>query len=79
MGRRLGQARALHRIERDLVASDPGLDALFLSLSGLGGGKGMPDMEKIRPGPLRLLARLGRRAYRHQPDEDWHIRGRTVR
>jgi hypothetical protein len=55
----LGHGRALRRIERDLADSDPSLDALFLSFSATARGEKMPRVEKIRTGPLRLLARLG--------------------
>jgi len=40
MGRRMSQRRALRRIERDLVRSDPRLNALFIELTGLGRDQG---------------------------------------
>ena len=62
MGRRMSQRRALRRIERDLVRSDPRLNALSTELTGLGGDKEMPVTEQISTGPHWLPARLGRRA-----------------
>jgi hypothetical protein len=62
MGRRMSQRRALRRIERDLVRSDPGLNALFIDLTGLGRDKEMPVTEQIPTGPHWLPVRLGRRA-----------------
>ena len=62
MGRRMSQRRALRRIERDLVRSDPRLSALFMELTGLGRDKEMPVTEQIPTGPHWLPARLGRRA-----------------
>ena len=62
MGRRMSQRRALRRIERDLVRSDPRLNALFIELTGLGRDKEMPVTEQIPPGPYWLSARRGRRA-----------------
>ena len=61
-GERMSQRRALRRIERDLVRSDPRLNALFTELTGLGGDKEMPVTEQISTGPHWLPARLGRRA-----------------
>jgi hypothetical protein len=66
MNSRLGRDRALRAIERDLVRSDPRLNALFLALTGLAAGKKMPDTEKIRTGPFRQLAWLGRRTDHHR-------------
>ena len=60
MNRHPGRRRALRAIERDLVRSDPRLNALFLSLTGLANGRKMPDTEKIQTSPLRRLAQLGR-------------------
>ena len=57
----MSQRRALRRIERDLVRSDPCLNALFLKLTGLGRDKEMPVTEQIRTGPRWLPARPGRR------------------
>jgi len=51
MGRRMSQRRALRRIERDLVRSDPHLNALFIELTGLGGDQEMPVTERIPAGP----------------------------
>ena len=77
MGRRMSQRRALRRIERDLVRSDPRLNALFIELTGLGRDKEMPVTEQIPAGPHWLPARLGRRA-RSPEGEDWRAR-RTIR
>jgi hypothetical protein len=41
------QLRILRRIERDIAASDPGLDALYLGFARRTGGRDMPRMEKI--------------------------------
>ena len=62
MGGRINQWRALRRIERDLVRSDPRLSALFMELTGLGRDKEMPVTEQIPTGPHWLPVRLGRRA-----------------
>jgi hypothetical protein len=76
---RLGQGRALRRIERELARSDPRLAALFLSVAGLGKGKAMPEAEMIRARPGWLPTRLGRRADRHRTGEDGCARPRTIR
>ena len=78
MNRRMSQRRALRRIERDLVRSDPRLDALFIELTGLGRDNEMPVTEQIPTGPHWLLARLGRRT-RHRAGEDGRARPRTIR
>ena len=62
MGRCMSQRRALRRIERDLVRSDPCLNARFMELTGLGRDKEMPATEQIPTRPRWLPARLGRRA-----------------
>ena len=62
MGRRMSQRRALRKIERDLVRSDPHLNALFIELTGLGRDEEMPVTEQIPTGPHWLPARRGRRA-----------------
>ena len=62
MGGRISQRRALRRIERDLVRSDPRLNAVFMALTGLGRDKEMPVTEQIPTGPHWLPVRLGRRA-----------------
>ena len=77
-GERMSQRRALRRIERDLVRSDPRLDALFIELTGLGRDKEMPVTEQIPTGPHWLPARLGRRT-RRRAGEDWRARPRTIR
>jgi hypothetical protein len=59
MFRRLGRRRVLGRIERDLADSDPRLDDLFLSFNQRASGGKMPRTEKIRTGPLGLIARMG--------------------
>ena len=71
MNLRLTRRRALREIERDLAASDPRLDELFLSFTRQARGEKIPGAEKIRTMPLRLLARLGPQADRHQPVENW--------
>jgi hypothetical protein len=71
MNLRLTRRRAIREIERDLAASDPRLDELFLSFTRLARGQKIPGGEKIRTMPLRLLARLGPQADRHQPGENW--------
>jgi hypothetical protein len=65
----LGRRRALRNIERHLADSDRNLDELFCSFSELVRDELMPRTEKIRAGPIRLLALLGR----------WSDRGRAVR
>jgi len=66
MSGRLGHGRALRRIERELARSDPRLNALFLSVTGLGKGKAMPEAEMIRARAGWRPARLRRRAGRHR-------------
>lgn len=78
MSGRLGQGRALRRIERELARSDPRLAALFLSVAGLGRGKAMPEAEMIRARAGWLPARLGRRADRHRAGEDGRTRPQTM-
>ena len=78
MNRRMSQRRALRRIERDLVRSDPRLNSLFIALTGLGRDEEMPVTERIPTGPQWLPARLGRRT-RHRASEDWRARPRTIR
>jgi hypothetical protein len=70
MNPRLTRRRALRGIERDLAASDPRLDELFLLFTGLASGAKIPGAEKIRTMPFRLLARLGPQADRHRAGED---------
>jgi hypothetical protein len=70
MNLRPGRGRVLRRIERDLAACDPCLDALFFSFTQRVRGEKMPKTEKIRTKPLRLLAWLGRRAGLSRDDED---------
>jgi hypothetical protein len=61
----MSERRALRRIERDLVRSDPQLNALFLSITGLGRGKEeMPATEQIGSKPLWPPARRGWRVDR---------------
>jgi hypothetical protein len=79
MSRRLGHERALRRIERELARSDPRLNALFLSVAGLGRGKAMPDAEMISTRPGWLPLRLGRRPDRHRAGEDGRARPGTIR
>jgi hypothetical protein len=52
------RSRALHRIERHLVASDPYLDGLFASFAARTGRRWTPRVERIAPWPRRVLARL---------------------
>jgi hypothetical protein len=66
VNRRPGRRRALRDIERDLVGSDPPLDALFVFFTQLASGESMPRVEKIRTRRLRLPARLKRRSDRHR-------------
>jgi hypothetical protein len=61
MSWRPGRQRALADIARDLADSDPRLDELFLSFNQQAYGVKMPTREKIRAGPLGLIARIGRR------------------
>ena len=68
MSRHLSQRRALRRIERELTRSDPRLNALFLSITGLGRGKEMPATEQIGSKSLWLPARRGWRADRSRGD-----------
>jgi hypothetical protein len=70
--------RALRGIKRDLAASDPRLDELFLLFAGLARGAKIPAAEKIRTTPLRLLARLGPQADRHRPGEDGRAQPWTI-
>ena len=79
MSKRLGQGRTLRKIERELARSDPRLNALFLSVTGLGRGKAMPDAEMIRTRPGWLPLRLGRRPDRHQAGADGRARPGTIR
>jgi hypothetical protein len=78
MNLRLSRRRALRDIERDLAGSDPGLDELFFLFGGLARGAKIPGAEKIRTMPLRLLARLGPQADRHQPGEDGRAQPWTI-
>ncbi len=59
MSRRLGRRRALGNIERDLADTDPRLDELFFSFNQRASCGKMPRTEKIRTGPLGLIARMG--------------------
>jgi hypothetical protein len=61
MSRRQLRKRALGDIERDLADTDPRLDDLFFSFNERASGGKMPRAEKIRTGPLGLIARLGGR------------------
>ncbi len=61
MSWRPGRQRALADIARDLADSDPRLDELFLSFNQRAYGVRMPTTEKVRAGPLGLIARIGRR------------------
>jgi hypothetical protein len=70
--------RALRGIERDLAASDPRLDELFLLFAGLARVAKIPAVEKIRTTPLRLLARLGPQADRHRPGKDGRAQPWTI-
>lgn len=76
---RRSQRRALRRIERDLARSDPRLALLFLSLTGLGRGKEMPDAEMIRARPRWLATRLGQRADPHRVRAGRPARPPTIR
>ena len=58
MSRHRWRSRALHRIERNLVASDPYLDGLFASFAARTGRRWTPRVERIMPLPRRVLARL---------------------
>jgi hypothetical protein len=70
--------RALRGIERDLAASDPRLDELFLLFAGLARGAKILASEKIRTTPRRLLARLGPQADRHRTGEDGRAQPWTI-
>ena len=59
--------RILRGIERDLSGSDPGLARLFSIFTLLTQGEEMPGAEKVRAGPVRMLARLRRAARRDRP------------
>jgi hypothetical protein len=59
MSRRRGRQRALRDIARDLADSDPCLDELFFSFNERASGEKMPRAERIRTGPLGLIARMG--------------------
>jgi hypothetical protein len=78
MNLRLTRRRALRDIERDLAASDPGLDELFLLFTGLPRGGKIPGAEKVRATPLRLLARLGPQADRHRAGEGGRAQPWTI-
>jgi hypothetical protein len=54
--------RALRRIERDLVRSDPRLARLSSFFTQLAEKEGMPGTEIVSSWPDRLFARMGRRA-----------------
>jgi hypothetical protein len=54
------QLRTLRRIERDLVGSDPGLDALFRAFARHAARREMTRVEQMDHRPLRILARLRR-------------------
>jgi len=77
VSRHLGRERALRAIEQDLVRSDPRLNALFLSLTGLANGRKMPDTERIKTRPLWRLALLGRQVDRHRASADRPAQHRT--
>jgi hypothetical protein len=53
--------RALRDIGRELADSDPRLGELFVYFNERTSGGKIPCTEKIRPRPLGLLARIGRR------------------
>ena len=50
MSLRRRQLRILRRIERDIAASDPGLDALYLGFARRTSGRDMRWMEKVDRG-----------------------------
>jgi hypothetical protein len=56
----LRRLRALRGIERDLAASDPGLDELFRRFAERTGERDVPRAENVAPWPFRVLARLSR-------------------
>ena len=70
MSRRRVRKRALGDIARDLADSDPRLDELFLSFNQRASGGKMPRAERIRAGPLGLIARIGRRV--RPPSDDFN-------
>jgi hypothetical protein len=59
---RLRRRRVLRHIERDLADSEPRLVALFSFFTVLVKDEKMPEVEKISAGPIRLFARMRRRA-----------------
>lgn len=63
----LRRLRALRGIERDLAASDPGLDELFRRFAERAGERDVPRLEQVAPWPFRMLGRL------------WHGRSVTER
>jgi len=56
------QLRALRRIEDELAASDPGLNAFFVSFTARAGNREtpaeLPGTDRAAPWPIRMLARL---------------------
>jgi hypothetical protein len=73
--------RALRRIERDLVASDPRLARLSCFFTQLTANERMPAAEKIGRWPARVLVRFvgrARKARRHAPTPDGGCRGKRL-
>jgi hypothetical protein len=77
MNLRPGRWRALHRIERDLAARDPCLQALFYSFTQQTRGEKMPRTERIKTKPRRLLTWLGRLLTWLGPLPDHHLAIKT--
>jgi hypothetical protein len=65
------QQRVLRRTERDLAASDPGLNAFFFEFTSRAGGCEMPRLEHVAPWPLRMLARPWRGRSVSERFKDW--------
>jgi hypothetical protein len=63
--------RMLRGIERGLAGSDPQLARLFATFTRLTRGEDMPGAEKLRAGPVRLLAQLRSAAGPSRPLEHW--------
>lgn len=73
MSQRRWQSRALHRIERNLVTSDPYLEGLFQSFTARTGRRWTPRVERITPWPHRVVARLRHGAHKPTPDSSPHL------
>jgi Protein of unknown function (DUF3040) len=63
--------RTLREIEQELAASDPELDRFFLSFTLRPGRRDAPSAERVKPWPLRMLARLWRGPSVKQRVKNW--------